>query len=116
MLPLLSSGSFSNTQIVDWRLDYYDSSMSVPERGIGFQLFSPTSSFNTTGIQTTTNPTNYISNNCNPVLNSAITYGLTPLVLDYWGGGAPAGIATAGFVVLHWKGFWASNINWILQS
>src|SRR6266478_3455420 len=116
MLPIIGSGSLSNTQKIDWRVDYYDSSMSVPERGIGIRLFSPSITFRTSSMQTTANPASYVSNNGSPVLTDATTYGLTPLILEYWGGGAPPGIATAGFAVLHWKGFWTSNTNWILQS
>src|SRR5438105_973443 len=116
MLATIGSGWAQNTQAIDWRVDYYDSSMSVPERGIGFRLFEPTDTFNTAGMQTSASPSNYIVTNGTPILTDATTYGLTPLVLDFWGGGAPAGISTAGFVVLHWRGYWASNINWILQS
>src|SRR5258706_1273199 len=116
MLPLIGSGSFNNTQAIDWRVDYYDSSMSIPERGVGIRLFSPTPAFNTVSMQISANPTNYISDNGSPVLTNSSTYGLTPLVLEYWGGGTPPGIATAGFAALHWKGFWTANSNWFLQS
>jgi hypothetical protein len=36
--------------------------------------------------------------------------------MDFWGGGAPAGIGTAGFAALHYRGFWTANSNWLIQS
>src|SRR5882672_2543611 len=116
MQALLGQTAFSNTQNIDWSVQWYDSSMSVPERGIGIRLFSPLSSFTTTGMQTANNPATYLSNNGAPVLTNANTFGLTPLVMDFWRGGAPAGIATAGFAALHYRGFWTNNTNWLVQS
>lgn len=116
MLPLLGSGTFSSHQAIDWRVDSYNSSMTVPEQGIGFRLFSPSSTFNTSGMQTTSDPTTYLGVNGSPVLTNSGTFGFTPLVMDYWGGGAPPGIATAGYVALHWRGYWTGNSTWFLSS
>lgn len=112
MLPTIGSGAFSEQQVIDWRVDWYNSSMSTPEQGIGFRIFNPTTSFTTTGMQTAANPVSYINTNTTPVLTNSGTWGLTPLVLNYWGTGAPPGVTTARYVAMHWRGFVGSNTSW----
>ena len=109
MLPLIGSGSFSTSHVVDWSVRWYASSMTVPETGIGFRLGVPTSSFTTAGMQGAGDSSTYISSNATSVLSSWSTYGRTPSVADYWAAGAPPGISKARYVVYHYRGFISSG-------
>lgn len=112
MLPILASGSFTFPQTIDWRVDAYATAMTTPEIGIGFRLASPLSSFTVTGMSAAANPTSYFNTNTTPVLTNSGTWGATPMVLDYWGTGAPPGIAVADYVAFHYRGFFATNRTW----
>src|SRR5258706_15594225 len=90
--------------------------MTTPETGIGFRLGNPTSAFTTAGMQAAANPTLYYNTNTTPVLTNSGTWGSSPLVLDYWGSGAPTGISKARFAAMHWRGFVSSGISTQLIS
>lgn len=116
MTPIIGSGAFTSTQIIDWRVDWFDSSMDVPERGIGFRLGNPASTFTTAGMQAAANPTSYYNTNTTPVLTNSGTWGSSPIVVDYWGSGAPTGISKARFVAFHYRGFVATDRSWIHKT
>lgn len=111
MLPLLGSGSFDTTQILDWSVSWYDSAMTVPETGIGFRLGVPLSTFTTAGMQAAADPAGFVSSGVSPTLSSWNTYGRTANIIDFWGSGAPPGISRARFVVYHYRGFLSSTTN-----
>lgn len=111
MLPLIGSGSFSTDQIISWSVSWYDSSMTVPQTGIGFRLGVPSATFTTAGIQATADPAGYISSGAASALSSWNTYGRTANIIDFWGSGAPPGINKARFVVYHYRGFLSSTAN-----
>src|ERR1041385_3356035 len=112
MNPILGSGSFVNTQTIDYSVAHYATSMTVPSTGIGFRLFDPATTFNTSGMQNTSDPTAYVANNGSAILVNSGTWGRTPVVMDFWGGGAPPGVSVAGYVVMHWRGFFPSDRIW----
>lgn len=111
MLPLIGSGAFDITQIIDWSVSWYDSSMTVPETGIGFRLGVPTSTFTTAGMQAAADPAGYVSSGATNVLTTWNTYGRTPSVIDFWDAGAPPGITKSRYVVYHYRGFVSSTAN-----
>lgn len=111
MIPIIASGAFTSHQIIDYRIDWFDSSMSVDARGLGFRLFNPQTNFTTTSMQNAVDPTTYIGSGTAVLTNSG-TWGFSPLVSEYWGSGAPAGLTRARFVSIHWRGFAAADRSW----
>lgn len=111
MLPLLGSGAFDTTQTIDWSVSWYDSSMTVPETGIGFRLGVPSSTFTTAGMQSAADPAGFVSSGAVNVLTTWNTYGRVANVVDYWAAGAPPGISKARYVVYHYRGFMSSTTN-----
>lgn len=111
MIPILASGAFTSHQTIDYRVDWFDSSMSVESRGLGFRLFNPQTNFTTTGMQNAVDPTTYIGSGTAILTNSG-TWGFTPLVSEFWGTGAPPGISRARFATMHWRGFAAADRSW----
>lgn len=109
MQPLLGSGSFDTSQVIDWNIKWYDSSMTVPSTGIGFRLGVPNSTFTTAQMQATADPAGYVSSGATNTLSTWNTYGRTAAVMDYWGAGAPVGISISRFVVYHYRGFLSST-------
>lgn len=116
MLPILDSGVYNTQQFIDWQVDYYASSMTTPETGIGFRLGEPDSTFKTLEMQATNDPVGYMDSGTAPVFTDDSgnwKYGRTALVNEYWESGGLPGITTARFSVLHWRGFLASDLSWI---
>ncbi|MHA2027822.1 MAG: hypothetical protein ACW99Q_00415 [Candidatus Kariarchaeaceae archaeon] len=116
MLPILDSGVYNTQQFINWQVDYYDSSMTVPETGIGFRLGEPDSTFKTLEMQTTNDPIGYMDSGTSPVFTDDSgnwIYGRTALVNEYWESGGLPGITTARFSVLHWRGDLTSDWSWI---
>lgn len=64
-------------------------------------------------MQTAANPTSYYNTNTTPVLTNSGTWGSVPVIMDYWGSGAPPGISRARFVALHYEGFITSDRTWL---
>lgn len=105
MIPIQpNSSQFSPDQTVQFRATYWDTTMTVPEKGVRFAAFDVLDpSYSPDSIKTTlANPAKF-----RPVLGSDGTSyrtGLVPNVYAYWGAGAPAGVQTARRVALHYSG------------
>jgi hypothetical protein len=117
MLPLIDSGTLEQFQEIDWYIQHYETTMTVPMEGIGFRIGTPTSGFTTAGIQASGTPITYMENNSTPVFTDGAgdwKYGRSPLVIDFWESGAPLGVTRARYAVMHWRGALDSSIeDWI---
>ena len=114
MQPIVSSGAFSSHQFLDWQITHYNTPMTVPEEGIKFGLFSPSSTFSTSGMDgqsTSSGANSYISSNTTSVLSGG-TVGRIANVVEYWDTGALPGIAKARYHVLHYSGDLTSDRSW----
>ncbi len=119
MLPLISSGVYDTHQNINWEVAWWNSSMGVPETGIGFKLGTIASTFTTAGMQGAADPEVYMEANSTPVFTDgggAWKFGREALVHDFWEAGAPPGVTTAGAAVIHWQGDVASGITWLSDS
>ncbi len=119
MLPLLASGTYETHQRVNWEVAWFNTSMSVPETGIGFKIGTTLSSFTTSGMQAAADPEVFMEANSTPVFTDsggAWKFGREALVHDFWEGGAPPGVTESGAVAMHWQGNIASGTTWLSNS
>ncbi|MBU8921011.1 MAG: hypothetical protein KOO63_04230, partial [Bacteroidales bacterium] len=112
MLALLDSGTYNTYQLIDWQVDWTNSSTTVTEDGIGFKLGAPDASFTHADMvaEPAISADTYFTDNVTPVFDG---WGRAPLVSEYWESGAPIGITTARRAVLYWRGKIAADSSWL---
>lgn len=101
---------FSRDQKVGFRVTYWDTVMTVPQRGIEFALFELASNAITlSGAATPAAADTLLDtpSKATAVLGyeaSSFKTGVVPNVYQYWGGGAPPGVRTVGRAAMKFSG------------
>jgi hypothetical protein len=92
------TSTYSNDQTISYGARYWDTTMTVPQKGVGFELFEVKSN----APKTPTDIMSALSTYATPVLEGKV--GVVPNMYMYWGAGALPGVKTAGKVAIKFSG------------
>lgn len=101
---------FSADQQIGFRVDYWDTVMTVPQKGISYALFDILDErFTLSDVTTVAAADNRLKGTqVSAVLgknqDGSLRMGLVPNLYQYWGGGAPAGVKNARRVAMKYSG------------
>lgn len=93
--------SFSADQGVTFQATYWNTTMTVPQQGLGLRLYSVTDPTAVTGAATLRDAVT-AGTGLDDVLDGS--QGTVPSLYLYWGGGVPAGVTTVRRTLLHFSG------------